>query len=269
MAKGEVKVSADKGWLRLIWTFQGKRYFLTLGLPDNPTNRKVAQSRAMQIQLDLLSGNFDPTLGKYKPSQALQIEKQLLMAELFQKFVAYKAKVVDPRTLEKYKTVQMQIVEFYGKAKKPDPDSFLEYLEKEGNGKRLLKSKMQILSSCYKWGIEQGFVTANPWEKLPTYLRVPPQEAPKPFSSDEVQKILATFAGDRYYAYLYDYVFFLFGTGVRLAEAIGLRWRYLSEDCGCVEIIETVSRGVRKPPKTSRSRQFLLSAEVTEMLKNK
>jgi integrase len=266
MAKGEVKVNADKGWLRLVWTFQSKRYFLTLGLPDNKTNRKVAQSRATQIQLDLLSDNFDPSLGKYKPAPCLQEERQLSIAELIQKFMAFKAKVIDPRTLEKYKTVQIQLVEFYGKTSNPDPDLFLAYLEKQGNGKRLIKSKMQLLAACYKWGIEQDLVSNNPWEKLPSYLRVPPKEAPKPFTMDEVQKILTTFAGDRYYSYLFDYVFFLFGTGVRLAEAIGLRWKYLSDDCTNVEIIETISRGVRKPPKTNKSRQFRLSLEITEML---
>jgi integrase len=71
MAKGDVKVNSDKGWLRLVWTYQSKRYFLTLGLPDNKTNLKVAQSRATQIQMDIVSDNFDLTLAKYKPSPAL------------------------------------------------------------------------------------------------------------------------------------------------------------------------------------------------------
>jgi len=87
MAKGEVKVSTDKEWLRLVWTNQGKLYFLTLGLPDSQTNRKVAQSRATQIQLDILSGNFDITLAKYKPSTALTAKKPPLI-ELLDKFVA-------------------------------------------------------------------------------------------------------------------------------------------------------------------------------------
>jgi integrase len=266
MAKGDVKVNSDKGWLRLVWTYQSKRYFLTLGLPDNKTNLKVAQSRATQIQLDILSDNFDLTLAKYKPTPALQEIKQLTLMELFERFKGFKEKQVDARTLEKYISVQIQLCEVYGNVVNPDPEAFLTYLEKQGNGKRLIKSKMQMLASCYKWGMEQQLVSSNPWEKLPSYLRVPPQEAPRPFTSDEVNKILTAFAGNRYYSYLYDYVFFLFGTGVRLAEAIGLRWKYLSSDCTNVEIIQTISRGVRKPPKTNRSRQFRLSSDVAEML---
>jgi len=266
MAKGDVKVNSDKGWLRLVWTYQSKRYFLTLGLPDNKTNLKVAQSRATQIQLDILSDNFDLTLAKYKPSPALQEIKQLTLTELFDRFKGFKEKQVDARTLEKYISVQIQLSEVYSNVVVPDPDALLTYLEKQGNGKRLIKSKMQMLSSCYKWGMEQQLVSSNPWEKLPSYLRVPPQEAPRPFTSDEVEKILTAFADNRYYSYLYDYVFFLFGTGVRLAEAIGLRWKYLSADCTNVEIIQTISRGVRKPPKTNRSRQFRLSSDVAEML---
>lgn len=107
---------------------------------------------------------------------------------------------------------------------------------------------------------------ANPWEKLPGNLRVPPKQAPRPFTHDEVAKILNCFREHKYYAYLHDYVFFLFGTGVRIAEAIGLKWYYLNEDCTNVEIIETITRGKKKNTKTNRSRQFKLSEEITEML---
>lgn len=266
MAKGEVKVSTDKGWLRLVWSYQGKRYFMTLGLPDSKTNRKIAQSRATQIQLDILSGNFDPTLTKYKPSSAAPTQKQTILAELFTKFVAFKAKAIDKRTLEKYTTLEAQIADCYGSVSDPDPEALLEYLEKQGNCKSLIKTKMQMLSACYKWGIEQDLVSGNPWEKLPGYIRVPPTKAPKPFTADEVSRILQGFASSPYYQYLYDYVFFLFGTGCRTGEAVGLRWKHLSQDCTSVEIVETISRKVGKPPKTNQARQFRLSAEVTKML---
>jgi integrase len=265
MAKGEVKVSADKGWLRLVWTNQGKRFVLTLGLPDSKTNRKVALSRATQIQLDILSGNFDPTLAKYKPSIALTAKKTPLL-ELLDKFVAYKTKAIDQRTLEKYKTLQMQIADCYGTVTDPDPEAFLEYLEKQGNCKSLIKTKMQMMSACYKWGKESGLVEDNPWERLPSYIRVPPTKAPKPFTAEEVNRILKAFANDRYYQYLYDYVFFLFGTGCRTGEAVGLRWKHLSADCTSLEIAETISRKVGKPPKTNQTRQFRPSPEVTKML---
>jgi integrase len=61
-AKGMVSVEVLQGRLRLRWRQGGKRYTLSLGIPDSTVNRTVAQQKASQIQLDIISGNFDPTL---------------------------------------------------------------------------------------------------------------------------------------------------------------------------------------------------------------
>ena len=71
MAKGQVKVEAYAERLRLRWSYRSKRYCLSIGLPDSNINRKVAAQKAQQIELDMLSGNFDATLQKYKPEYPL------------------------------------------------------------------------------------------------------------------------------------------------------------------------------------------------------
>lgn len=65
--KGSVSVENFQGRLRLRWRFEGKRYALSIGLPDSKINRQVAQQKATIIELDIASGNFDATLKKYKP----------------------------------------------------------------------------------------------------------------------------------------------------------------------------------------------------------
>ena len=65
-AKGTVSVEVFQERLRLRWRQSGKRYTLSIGLPDSKVNRTVAQQKASQIQLDLISGNYDTTLKKYK-----------------------------------------------------------------------------------------------------------------------------------------------------------------------------------------------------------
>ena len=62
--KGTVKVENDNGWLRLRFSHGGKRYTFALGVPDTLLNRKVGQAKAQQIELDIISGNFDATLAK-------------------------------------------------------------------------------------------------------------------------------------------------------------------------------------------------------------
>lgn len=68
-AKGTVKIESDKGWLKLRFTHAGKRRAFALGLPGTNINCKFAEQRARQIELDILSSNFDTTLQKYKPQR--------------------------------------------------------------------------------------------------------------------------------------------------------------------------------------------------------
>ena len=58
-AKGTIKIEADKGWLRLRFTYQGKRKALALGLPDSKANRIFAEQKACQIEKDIYAGHFD------------------------------------------------------------------------------------------------------------------------------------------------------------------------------------------------------------------
>jgi len=51
----------------LAWSWEGKRFWLYIGLPHTKPNRKAAQIKARTIELDIASGNFDPSLTKYKP----------------------------------------------------------------------------------------------------------------------------------------------------------------------------------------------------------
>ena len=81
-AKGTIKIESDKGWLRLRFTHAGKRRAFALGLPDSNINRKFAEQKAKQIELDILSGNFDTTLQKYKPQKTQEeIKADLVTAE--------------------------------------------------------------------------------------------------------------------------------------------------------------------------------------------
>ncbi len=95
-----VRVGVDKGWLRLRWTHQGKRYALTLGLPVSNVNKIVAAAKAHQIELDIASGHFDPSLKQYKPQ--CQRRAQIIAKDLFQLFAEEKAKQLYQRSLEKY-----------------------------------------------------------------------------------------------------------------------------------------------------------------------
>ena len=72
---------------------------------------------------------------------------------------------------------------------------------------------------------------------------------------------------DRYYHHYADFVEFLFGTGCRTSEAIGLRWQHVSDDCASVWIGESLTRGERKATKTNRARTITVTPRLQSVLK--
>jgi integrase len=268
MAKGKVAIESDKDWLRLRFTAQGKRYAFALGLPDTKVNRKIAAARATQIELDILSNNFDRTLTKYRPEkEILSQQKYLSVVEIFDQYLAEKTKQIDRRTLEKYQTVRSHLLNFFGTATQIDTKDAESFQDSLQGSKHTIKRKLQMLKACWQWAIAEELTTDNPWDKLPGRIRVPASEFPKPFTKEEVQTILTAFQVSSPYNYLYDFVYFLFGTGLRTGEAIGLCWKNVSLDCRGIEVVEMVSRGVRKSTKTNKSRQFKLSPEMATILR--
>jgi integrase len=222
--------------------------------------------------LDILSGNFDNTLAKYKPTSLNQLEQPTSIdsptaTDLFDRFVTHKAKEIDPRTLRHYHTIARQVKEFFRDRMVTELDTasaeeFQKSLVADSNAETV-RRKVQLLKACWQW---HELDTAI-WENLPK-LRTPPQEAPKPFTKEEVTLILDGFKGDRYYKHYYPYVKFLLGTGVRIGEAQGLSWGRVSDDCSVIEVFETWTDGQRKPPKNNKGRQFRVSQETAELLCN-
>lgn len=88
----------------------------------------------------------------------------------------------------------------------------------------------------------------------------------KPFTKEEIWAIIQAFRADRYYSHYADFVEFLFGTGCRTSEAIGLQWKHLSDDCSTVWIGESLSRGIRKSTKTNRARILTLTPKLQALL---
>ena len=282
-AKGTVKIESDKGWLRLRFTHAGKRRAFALGLPDSNINRKFAEQKARQIELDILSSNFDTTLLKYKPQKTQEeIEAELITTEeLILKFIEYKSKFVSsPRSLEKYQSVltHLKSLNLEGKNAlgslatqfavdfKPDySEQFYQYLL--GRLAPLtLKQSIIWLSACWRWGIEQEIVESDPWKPLIKRVKVPPKQMPKPFTSEEIKAIIKGFDQDKYYSHYAGFVEFLFSTGCRTGEAVGLCWKHLNEDCSTVWIGESLSRGIRKATKTNRARTITLTARLRSLL---
>lgn len=277
--KGSVSISTDKGYLRLRWTHQDNRHTLTLGLPEGKVNRTVAQQKARQIELDILSGNFDATLKKYKP-ESTRFRSPVTVLGLFDSFIDFKANRISNRTLDKYRAVVKHLRDFFkeerladglgvtGDRLWPGTEKFFEYLQAKVSPVSQ-RTYIQLLASAWDWGIAQGFAEINPWAGLSNRIKPAPKQPPKPFSREEIGAIIHWFRSNRCYSNYGDFVEFMFGTGCRTAEGIGLRWGHVADDCSSVWIGESLSRGVRKATKTNKARTISLTSRLQVMLQER
>ena len=80
--KGTVQVKNSNGRLQLVFSYGGKRHYLSTGWVDNLTNQRLAQLKAGEIEKDILYERFDSTLEKYKPRSALTTTTQVTSISL-------------------------------------------------------------------------------------------------------------------------------------------------------------------------------------------
>ena len=69
----------------------------------------MAQGKAKVIEGDLATGNFDPSLAKYKPER----QNQITAPDLFQRFMENRSKQVYDRTLVKYQGLLNKLEAFW------------------------------------------------------------------------------------------------------------------------------------------------------------
>lgn len=262
-----VQVESFKGWIRLRWSYEGKRRCLSLGFEDTPIARTVAEGKARIIEADILSGNFDQTLAKYKPEH--QRTDTLSVKELFEKFIAYKRKTsIYKRTLDKYIGLLGHIEKFF-KLKSAvaitpeEAEAFREYLLTTLEP-ITVSERIGLLKTCYQWANQRRLIAGNPWEGVK--VRVPVKRRAEPFTQEEMRRIIEAFRSHPTYSYYGDYVEFALCTGMRPGELIGLCWKYVSDDFRSIWIGEVLSRGLRKETKTNEARELPLNKRLSSLL---
>lgn len=122
---------------------------------------------------------------------------------------------------------------------------------------------LMYLSACCDWGIKRKLIEYNPFHGMasemprPRYLTDP---NPNAFSEIEREKIIQAFKTDQCpgmtYKLYVSLVEFLFFTGCRPSEAIGLTWDKISTDCSQITFdcsIQTLSSGKKVKSKGSKN----------------
>lgn len=275
--------------------FGGKLKKLALGLTDTAQNRAIADQKIRAIQTDIDLGNFDPTLERYqqqaKKAEYLKLVESIYpetnLLELWDKYTGYRAGLIKESTLENYVRVKRHLE----KSKVVSPENALAVRTYLFENTTILEAHRTIIqiNAAYKWGSKHKLVKSpNPYEGMASELNElledrPPE--PNSFLPEQKQAILEAFAnhcGNRSargnatcgigYNYYLSFVQFLFLTGCRPSEAVGLLWKDVSPELHKITFSHSIYNAgsgkmiKSKKSKTNRIRTFPCNAELQELL---
>jgi integrase len=288
-AKGSVQMKVSNGRLQLVFSHGGRRHYLSLGLPDNPASRKVAEAKAKLIESDIVFDRFDSTLAKYKSQSALSTitptftpidrvpEDKLPLKDLWEKYTQYKSNHVAPSTLVRdYGKIAKRLTTMPKELK--DEIAIRDWLLKQFSSEVARRTLVQ-LNACCKWAVKSGYLAENPFEGMAGEIKKTVRGTSRQaFSKEERDAILAAFENNTYsskyapipHSYYLLYVRFLFLTGARPEEAIALKWKHISPDNKRIQFREArpSDTGVLGETKTGKVRTFPCNGSLTTLLES-
>ena len=277
--KGTITVTSRNGILRLRWTHQGTRKELSLGLTDTPLHRHMAEGRAAQLKADIVSGEYDETLDRYRliPSESAPITAPSTVT-LFEQYTADKrrAGVGGLAITTKYKALQSNIAR-YGNDITTAEDAYqLVSMLRSRQSPQTANQNLVLLKSFGRWLVEQQHLRENIFHSVvPLKGSKASVQDRTPFTTEEALLFLETARNHKTGYQYYDFCYVLLSLGLRPSEAIGLRWSHVNLARKEVTIRESLSRSAdgrssggarqRKGTKTGRVRVLRLNDRLIGM----
>ncbi|GAB4212678.1 MAG: hypothetical protein OHK0012_07360 [Synechococcales cyanobacterium] len=195
-----------------------------------------ATAIGLTIYRDILTGNFDPTLRKYDPIGSIAFpEKEANKADL--------KTLIQERLNNKYSETDHSLLSHLTNYAKPVNSSH------SGKLFYLYLNRLELQPSTINRYMNTCKALNREWFIDCPRLKEPKKEI-RPFTQDEINRILLWVK--RHDPRFYGYVLFLFHTGVRTSEAIGVRWSDIDLSDRVVTINSTLGRNRGSSAKRSR-----------------
>lgn len=270
---GTVKIRNRNGRLYLEFSYYKRRFQPSLNLVDCESNIAVAKMIAAKIELDIATGDFDTTLVKYLGNSKAEREKPALTSY---SVIASYSLYLDAKGLtgELYKHVERFLLR-----SKPDWSSLQRCVEAQGWSVTTHNRYCKVLNGFNVWAVER---LEKPSIVLPLKKGTKQtHKTRKPFTLDEMKAICNAFRNDEFkpkcsrysHSHYYPLVQFLFLTGCRMGEIVGLKAKHFDLAKGTVEISESLScksaydsKRIQKGTKTGSVRVLNLPKDFSEMI---
>ena len=276
--KGTVTIINADGRIRLRWRFKAIRHSISLGAY---TRSNLIQARivALKIEQDILLNNFDKTLFKYTGKIVLKPTISKSIVTLFEEWV------------KEYKQMDCEIHTNYNatrnmlrKWNQVSENNIVKKFNAETFCGTSYNRRLTILKSFVNWLIVQKIWDINPLlsvnNKRNKTIKNPYRT---PFTEVEIRRILDAFKQNAAcsshsnfkHSNYYPFIYFIFKTGCRPSEAVGLRVSSVNIENQTITIKEVLARTIkhtsalqriRKETKNGKIRTLPLTEDLSAVL---
>ena len=253
-----VKVKQHKGKWWVFIDHKGKRKAKCIGKSE-----KAAKEVAGKIEARLKLGDFSP----------LEEEEQsLLLADYVAQWLkTYAAVHCKPATAEEYAaTCRLHLLPAFGtkplqSVSREDVKHLVAQKLAQGLSRARIRAILSLLRAIYNGAIEDRHVTVNPAARLGRLLTKTHQgKEVIPLTKEELRLLLATLQ-EHFPAY-YPFFLTLARTGIRLGEALALKWEDVDWHGGFIEIRRNFRKRRISTPKSHKRRRVDMSNQLADTL---
>jgi integrase len=274
MPEIKVKIKASNGRLQLVYSYQGKREYVSLGLSATAVNQRLAELKAAEIEQDFL---YDRFKGKSHYAPGLQIttpvnQGTITLVDLWGRYLDHKRTFVRPSTMCGHAGYTNLVNRCPFDVNQGD--KIYKWLLSVTTP-YMTKQTIANLRRMSEWGVSEGLITNNSFVDLKT----PKSKIQKsydqinPFTATERDQIIEAFRKYKHYDHHSLMVEFMFFIGCRPCEAIALRWEDVSKDYRTLTFVQSGTRSktsktvITSGLKTQSKRKINLNDRLTDILK--
>jgi integrase len=254
--------------------FGGNQKYVYTRLEDNNEGWHEAYSQAMRIESDIRKATFDFSLKTYQPQRpelTILTSQQLTLLELWDRYSEYRRPQVAETTFKvNYQSRYRNAIAQLPTQRLQDAILIRDYLLRNKTAATAKQLLVQF-NACCNWAVKSQLIKVNPFSGMASDLRVvrtSREDSIHPFTPQERDAIIQAFEEHPHYQHYTPFVKFLFMTGCRTSEAVGLRWRDVNPGCTIITFSSAISKKTRKGTKTGKSRKFPCNQQLQSLLQS-
>jgi integrase len=254
----------------------GKRVFLSLGLKDTEIDRADAELKAALIRSDILKGKFDESLDRYSPAaKRSKPERAESISDIWDFYLNYKSAKLKDSTVNYMRSGLGKLIHDCPH-QSVDSALLIRNWLLERTTSSMTKRVFTHLNAAVMWSIQNNLckLSTSPFKGMAGDLprhKWEEEGSPNAFSIVEKTLFLNEISSHRNpsIAHYDRFIRFLFMTGCRPSEAIGLRYSDIDLVGGYINfgssIVRINGKAVRsKGSKNNKQRKF----KMNELLLN-